>query len=39
MASEEIKSDLYARTRDKIAVLRELLTSEFLMVGSGRFEE
>ena len=39
MASEEIQTDLYVRTQDKVSVLRELLAGEFLMVGSGRFEE
>lgn len=39
LASEEARLDIYSRTQDKIAVLRELLASEFLMVGSGRFEE
>lgn len=39
LASEEARLDIYSRTRDKIEVLRELLAAEFLMVGSGRFEE
>jgi len=39
MASEEALNDLYMRTQDKIAVLKELMASEFLAVGSGRFQE
>lgn len=39
LASDEILRDLYTRTHDKMSVLRELLAGEFLMVGSGRFEE
>ena len=39
MANEEVLNDLCVRTQDKVSVLRELLAGEFLMVGSGRFEE
>jgi hypothetical protein len=39
LAGDDIKRDLYMRTQEKVAVIRELLTGEFLMVGSGRFEE
>ena len=39
LASEGILQDLHMRTRTKLDVTRELLAGEFLMVGSGRFEE
>ena len=39
LAGEEAQNDLYVRTQDKIAILRELLAPEFLSVGSGRFQE
>ena len=39
LASEEALSDLYTRTQDKMAILKELLAAEFLAVGSGRFQE
>lgn len=39
LASEEVLNDLYMRTQDKMAVLKELLAAEFLAVGSGRFQE
>jgi|TARA_B100001964_G_C13920501_1_gene459968 hypothetical protein len=39
LASDDVLQDLHVRTGSKVDVLRELLAGEFLMVGSGRFEE
>ncbi len=39
LANEDILEDLHLRTRTKVDITRELLAGEFLMVGSGRFEE